>query len=482
MKAVERQTKLIATIGPATESEPVLRQLIEQRVDIMRLNMAHAQHDWIREVTQRIRKIGEEMGHEPGILMDVKGPEIRTGYLAKSIHLKRSDLLDLIFLAQPVPPVEDEIWKIEVNYDKLHEHLNSGDRVLLDNGLIPLLVVESNENYVRCRVLEDAELKSRRHVNLPGIETDLPSLTQKDRLDSLVGIECEHDFFALSFTRDADAIDLFKSFLKDNGSTAHVIAKIEDQQGVQNLEEIISASDGLMIARGDLGIECAFEELPIIQRKTVGLCLSKGKPVIVATHLLESMIESPVPTRAEISDVANAVNEGADCLMLSGETTTGKYPVESVKLLKRIATRIERELPSVLSESLRLFRPKAKMLRSAAMLAMRMENAAVLVFTRSGDLASKLGALRPNGAHLFAFTDVPGLHRRLRLVWGIEPFWMEFSNDPEITIQNAIQKLGTEGWVEVGDQIVTVTNVLADGKVIESIQLREVEPEIVEEI
>jgi len=168
--------------------------------------------------------------------------------------------------------------------------------------------------------------------------------------------------------------------------------------------------------------------------------------------------------------------------MLSGETTTGKYPIESVKLLKRIATRIERELPPVLSESLRLFRPKAKMLRSAAMLAMRMENAAVLVFTRSGDLASKLGALRPNGAHLFAFTDVPGLHRRLRLVWGIEPFWMEFSNDPEITIQNAIQKLSTEGWVEVGDQIVTVTNVLADGKVIESIQLREVEPEVVEEI
>jgi len=385
-------------------------------------------------------------------------------------------------LAQPVPPVEDEIWKIEVNYDKLHEHLNSGDRVLLDNGLIPLLVVESNENYVRCRVLEDAELKSRRHVNLPGIETDLPSLTQKDRLDSLVGIECEHDFFALSFTRDADAIDLLKSFLRDNGSTAHVIAKIEDQQGVQNLDEIISASDGLMIARGDLGIECAFEELPIIQRKTVGLCLAKGKPVIVATHLLESMIESPVPTRAEISDVANAVNEGADCLMLSGETTTGKYPLESVKLLKRIATRIEKELPPVLSESLRLFRPKAKMLRSAAMLAMRMENAAVLVFTRSGDLASKLGALRPNGAHLFAFTDVPGLHRRLRLVWGIEPFWMEFSNDPEITIQNAIQKLSVEGWVEVGDQIVTVTNVLADGKVIESIQLREVEPEIAQEI
>ena len=476
MKPIERQTKLIATIGPATESESNIRQLIEQRVDVMRLNMAHAQHDWIREITKRIRKIGEELGHEPGILMDVKGPEIRTGYLAKEIEIKRGDVIDLLFIPQPDPPQENGVWKIEVNYDKLNEHLNNGDRVLLDNGLIPLLVVESNNEFVRCRVLEDACLKSRRHVNLPGIETDLPSLTEKDRCDSLVGIECEHDFFALSFTRDADAIDLFKSFLKDNGSNAHVIAKIEDQQGVQNLEEIISASDGLMIARGDLGIECAFEELPIIQRKTVGLCLSKGEPVIVATHLLESMIESPVPTRAEISDVANAVNEGADCLMLSGETTTGKYPLESVKLLTRISSRIEKDLPPVLSESLRLFRPKAKMLRSAAMLAMRMNNAAVLVFTRSGDLAAKLGALRPNGAHLFAFTDVPGLHRRLRMVWGIEPFWMEFSDDPEITIQNAIQKLHVEGWVEQGDQIVTVTNVLADGKVIESIQLREVEP------
>jgi len=294
-------------------------------------------------------------------------------------------------------------------------------------------------------------------------------------MDTLVGIECEHDFFALSFTRDADAIDLFKSFLKDNHSKAQVIAKIEDQQGVSNLEEIVTAADGLMIARGDLGIECPFEELPIIQRKSVGVCLSKGKPVIIATHLLESMIESPVPTRAEISDVANAINEEADCVMLSGETTTGRYPIECVQMLKRISSRIERELPPVLSESIRLFRPKAKMLRSAALLALRMENSAVLVFTRSGDLAAKLGALRPNGAPLFAFTDIPGLHRRLRLIWGIEPFLMEFSQDPELTIQEAIKRLVKEDRVETGDQIVTVTNVLADGKVVESIQLREVD-------
>lgn len=452
----------------------MLESLIREGVDVMRLNMAHATHDWIREITERIRRIGEKVKREPAILMDVKGPEIRTGYLQSPVQLKRGDLIDLVFTAQPEPPRIEKVWQVEVNYDKLHEHLKAGNNVLLDNGLIPLLVVEISPQKIRCRVLQDAELKSRRHVNLPGIETGLPSITEKDRLDTLVGIECEHDFFALSFTRDADAIDLFKSFLKDNNSNAQVIAKIEDQQGVTNLEEIVSAADGLMIARGDLGIECPFEELPIIQRKSVSICLSKGKPVIVATHLLESMIESPVPTRAEISDVANAINEEADCVMLSGETTTGLYPIECVRMLKRISSRIERELPPVLSESLRLFRPKAKMLRSAALLALRMENAAVLVFTRSGDLAAKLGALRPNGAPLFAFTDIPGLHRRLRLIWGIEPFLMEFSQDPEQTIQEAIKRLIEEERVESGDQIVTVTNVLADGKVVESIQLREV--------
>jgi pyruvate kinase len=475
MKKLIRQTKVIATIGPATESEEMLEKIILQGVDVCRLNMAHADHEWVREVSQKIRSIGVRLNREPAIMMDVKGPEIRTGYLQDDVELKKDDLLDLVFLAQPVPPKKEGIWQIEVNYDRLADHINSGDTVLIDNGLIPLLVVDSSVKQIRCQVLQNAVLKSRRHVNLPGIETGLPSLTEKDRRDSIVGIECKHDYFALSFTRDADAIDLFRRFLRDNGSDAQIIAKLEDQKGVSNIDEIISASDAIMVARGDLGIECAFEDLPIIQRKTVGACLANGKPVIVATHLLESMIESPVPTRAEISDVANVVNEGADCLMLSGETTTGKQPLDCLDILNRIASRIESEIVPGLSEELKLFRPKAKMLRSAAMLAMKMNNSAVLVFTRSGDLAAKLGALRPNGAPLFAFTDVDGLHRRLRLIWGIEPFLMNFSENPELTIKNAIQKLKHEEWVESGDQLVTVTNVFAGGRVVESIQLREVD-------
>ena len=419
MKHIKRQTKIITTIGPATESEEAIEALIKEGADVFRLNMAHADHAWIQSITQRVRKIGNKLNREPAIMMDVKGPEIRTGYLQNEVELKKGDRLDLVFCAQPNPPLKDGIWQVEVNYDKLPEHIKSGDTVLLDNGLIPLLVDESSSDIIICQVLQDSTLKSRRHVNLPGIETGLPSLTEKDRRDSMIGIKCEHDFFALSFTRDADSIDLFRSFLRENGSDAQIIAKIEDQKGVKNIEEIIQASDAIMVARGDLGIECAFEDLPIIQRKAVGSCLAAGKPVIIATHMLESMIESPVPTRAEISDVANAVNEGTDCIMLSGETTTGKYPLECVQLLTRIASRMEEEIQPGLTENLKLFRPKAKMLRSAAMLAMRMKNSAVLVFTRSGDLAAKLGALRPNGAPLFAFTDVRGLHRRLRLIWGI---------------------------------------------------------------
>ena len=475
MKSLRRQTKVIATVGPASESEEMLEALIQEGVDVFRLNMAHADHDWVREVSARIRSVGVKLNREPAIMMDIKGPEIRTGFLSEPISLAEGNLLELSHRFNSVTSSEDGLIRVQVSYEKLSGHLETGGKVLLDNGLIPLEVFEKTPDSVVCKVLQDAILGSRRHVNLPGAETDLPSITQKDRADSLVGIECKHDYFALSFTRDADAIDLLKSFLSENGSDAQVIAKIEDQQGVGNLDEIISAADALMIARGDLGIECAFEELPIIQRHAVGACQSRGKPVIVATHLLESMIDSPVPTRAEISDVANAVNEGADCLMLSGETTTGKHPVQCVQLLNRISARIESEIQPGLTEELKLFRPKAKMLRSAAMLAMRMENAAVLVFTRSGDLAAKLGALRPNGAPLFAFTDIDGLHRRLRLIWGIEPFLMSFSDDPEVTIQNAIRKLKDESWVHLGDQLVTVTNVLAGGRVVESIQLREVE-------
>ena len=474
MKPLPRQTKVIATIGPASEDKDTLESLLREGVDMCRLNMAHAGHDWTRTITRRIREAGVRVGREPAVMMDVKGPEIRTGFLKRPIELEEGQLLDLVHKPERFADEEGPLL-VQVNYKKLADHVEPGGLVMLDNGLIRLEVLEAEPGRTRCKVIEPGILGSRRHVNLPGAEVDLPALTEKDKSDALVGIEEDMDFFALSLTRDAESIAVFRRFLEENGSKARIVAKIEDQSGVRNLDEIAGAADGLMVARGDLGIECPYEELPIIQRRAVGTCLALGKPVIVATHLLESMIDSPVPTRAEISDVANVVNEGADCLMLSGETTKGERPVECVRILNRIAGRMEVEIEPGLTEELKLFRPKAKMLRSAAMLAMKLENAGILVFTRSGDLAGKLAALRPNRAPVFAFTDVPGLHRRLRPLWGIEPFLMPFSDDPEVTILHAIERLKAAGRVEDGDQLVTVTNTLAQGKIVESIQLREVE-------
>ncbi len=469
-----RQTKVIATIGPASEEEEVLEALFGEGVDVCRLNMAHADHDWVRRIVNRIREAGRCVGREPAVMMDVKGPEVRTGFLAQPIELKEGETVDLVHKPQRFES-EEGVVMVQINYKKLADHLELGGLVLLDNGLLRLEVVKLEPRRVRCQVVEGGYLSSRRHVNLPGTEVDLPALTEKDKGDLRVGIECDVDLYALSFTRDAAAIEELRAFLDANDSDARIVAKIEDQSAVRNLDAIIAAADGLMVARGDLGIECPYEELPIIQRRAVGACLAQGKPVIVATHLLESMIDSPVPTRAEISDVANAVSEGADCLMLSGETTTGERPVECVRILNRIAGRMEAETAPGLTEELRLFRPKAKMLRSAALLAMRLEKAGILVFTRSGDLATKLAGLRPNRVPVFAFTDTLGLHRKLRMHWGLEPFFMPFSEDPEDTVQQAIAHLKANERVEEGDSLVVVTNVLARDKVVESIQLREVE-------
>ncbi|MGE4550753.1 MAG: pyruvate kinase, partial [Opitutales bacterium] len=278
-----------------------------------------------------------------------------------------------------------------------------------------------------------------------------------------------------SFARNAEVVETFRKFLVEEGSDAEVVAKIEDQQAVENLDQIIEAADGLMVARGDLGIECPFEDLPIIQRRAVKKTIVAGKPVIVATHLLESMIEMPVPTRAEVSDVAGAVSEQVDALMLSGETTTGKYPIECVRMLDRIARRAEAELSPALTEELKLLQPRFKMLRSASTLAMQMEGAAILVFTRTGNLAGKLSSLRPNRVPIHVFTDNPRLHRKLHMKWGLDPFLMEFSKDPEATVIQAIERLKEAGRISSGDCLVAVTNALARDKVVETIQLREVE-------
>jgi pyruvate kinase len=468
-----RHTKIVFTIGPATNDVEMLSKLLQKGVDVCRFNMAHADHDWTRQAIANIEAASKAVGRRVALMMDVKGPEIRTGPLEDVLVLERDEPFDF-FLDSEASPVTTGVRGVKVNYPSLRNDVTEGDTILVDSGLIRLRVEEICQDRIRCLVRIGGPLGSRRHINLPGIHVNLPALTMKDRHDIEIGIENKIDFFALSFVRSADDLDILRRFIEERGSKAQVIAKIEDQSAISNLEEIITASDGLMVARGDLGIEIPFETLPVVQRRAVTTCQRMGKPVIVATHMLESMITNPLPTRAEITDISNAVFEQADCVMLSGETTIGKYPVECVEVMNKVIHSVEAQDERKSNDSLPLKTPKALMLKSAMILSDELTNSSITVFTRSGYLARTLSALRPRKSPIFAFTDIEEVFQNLLIYWGVEPFLMEFDPDPEKTIQNAITRLKSRGWVESRNSMVIISNVLAGSKIIDTIQYRSV--------
>ncbi len=464
-----RQTKIVATLGPATESKEMLAKLITSGVDILRLNMAHASHQWVDDAMWFIREASVEVGRHVGVMMDVKGPEIRTGIVDAPIEVTEGDHFEIH--VEDANPTGD-VAAVSVNYPGLPQDVKVGATVLIDSGLIRMKVVAKDEERVRLEVLTPGSISSKRHINLPGVFVNLPCLTPKDEADLRAGVKAGIDFVALSFVRQGSDIRTLRAFLDELGSQAKIIAKIEDQAGVRNMREIIAEADAIMVARGDLGIEIDYHRLPLVQTKLIAACRDAGKPVIVATHLLETMISAPMPTRAEISDISNAIREQADAVMLSGETTVGKYPLESVQVIKNIIESIEPSVTFELNRRLVLEEPKAKMLRSAAFLAQDLGESAIIVFTRSGYLAYTLGALRPRGVPVFAFTDIEPLFRQLLLPWGVEPFLMNFCDDPEQTILNALNLLAEKGWLKSGTMTVAITNALEHGKVVESLQLR----------
>ncbi|MGB7344204.1 MAG: pyruvate kinase [Pirellulaceae bacterium] len=475
-----RHTKIIATLGPATESVEKLRELIDAGVDVIRLNMAHGTGQWAKDIVQRLREVSGQASRHVAVMMDIKGPEIRTGPVEKPIDLKVGDRVYLQTNTEAtVAHVESEadapsVYCVTVNYPNLGSDINVGATVLVDSGLLRMKVLEIEATGVLCEVLTAGVLGSRRHINLPGVEVSLPALTKKDIADLKDGVAAGIDFVALSFVRRGADVQELRKLLKQLKSSARIISKIEEHAGVSNMEEIIRQSDAIMVARGDLGIEIDYHRLPLIQTQLVTSCQREGKPVIIATHLLESMIVSPMPTRAEISDVCNAVREQADAVMLSGETTTGAYPIETVQVMKNIIMSIEPSVSAALNSRIVLHEPKAKMLRSAAVLAQELKQSGIVVFTRSGFLAYVLAALRPRGVPIFAFTDQEDIFRQCLLPWGVEPFLMDFSDDPEQTIANALTQLQQGGWVHSEDWLVVITNALAHGRVIDSLQLRQV--------
>ncbi len=449
----------------------MLASMIVAGVDVCRFNMAHADHAWTRTMIRRVREVCRQTGRHIAVLMDVKGPEIRTGVLPAPVELVAGQLIDL--LPQGGGP-EGDILAVTVNYPDFGSDVPVGSTVLVDSGLIRLVVMSTTPERVRCRVVVPAKLGSRRHINLPGIKVRLPALSTKDRADIALGVEEKVDFFALSFVREAEDVEALRDLLTDSNSTARIIAKIEDQSGLTNLDEIIDAADAIMVARGDLGIEVPMEDLPLIQKRAVEACIRCRKPVIVATHLLESMILSPVPTRAEVSDIAGAVWSSADAIMLSGETTTGLYPLECVQLMKRVTGRIEGSMKGGYNSELPLRTNKDRLLRSAVMLSQELGDAGIVVFTRTGLLPETLSALRAWKCPLYAFTDVPQVFLHMLLLWGVEPFMMDFKTEPEATIKDAMAYLVRRGWVKDGDWMVVVTNALADENVIDTIQMRPV--------
>ncbi len=466
-----RKTKIICTLGPATERSETLRALLGAGADIFRLNMSHAKHEWVREIVPRIRSIAAEMQCAAAILLDTQGPAIRTGELKTNLKLNPGDILEFTVRGAK----SEEKYSVDVNYEGLINDISVGDVVLVDNGVMRLLVLEKKRNRIRCKVLTRGVLGSRRHINLPGVRVNLPPLTQKDLEDVALGVELKVDFVALSFARKRSDLQELRRVLKKARSRAQVVAKIEDQSAVRHIDQMIAEADVVMIARGDLGIECPMEELPIIQRKIVKRCLRIGKPVIVATHMLESMIENPVPTRAEITDVANAVFEQADAIMLSGETSTGRYPVECVKVFDRVARRIERSGGAGYGADALLEDARQKTCMSAVVLANSLPRAKLVVFTHHGTMARYVSNLRPENAPIFAFTSSEEVFRQIVICWGTHPVMLEFAQDPHVTIESAIKYLSRKKLTEPGDNLIVLTDMLGGQDKVDCVQLRQAE-------
>lgn len=461
-----RKTKIICTIGPSSNTVEMLRSMYKAGMNAVRLNMSHGDHENHRKVIRSVKAINQKIKDSIPVLMDLEGPEIRTGKLENDVLLKDGSVIT-VSLGEKLT----EGAAFNIVYTGLKEIIKEGDRVKVDNGLINLEVLRIDDLTLECRVIDGGIMGSLRHVNFPGIHLNMPSISEHDRNHVLFGMEEGVDFIAVSFVRDAQNVLELKELLGDKANKIKIISKIEDRWGVENLDEIIDASDALMVARGDLGIEIELEELPNIQRTIVHKCHEKGKRVIVATHLLESMTENPIPTRAEVIDVANAIYSEVDALMLSGETAVGKYPIRCVEHIDRIAKASEK-LPGIhFSREVIINNDKQNIALSGVKLAESIEAKGIVVITRRGIMAQFLTNCRPFKTYIYAFTNDNRTRRQLFINRGVVAHRIEFSRDPEKTIQNAFNSLKKHEGFEPGDRVVVISDILA-GSGIDAIQIR----------
>lgn len=456
-----RKTKIVCTIGPASESEEMLEKLILAGMNVARLNFSHGSHEEHGARITRIRNVAKRLNKIVGILLDTKGPEIRT-------HKMENDAIELStgqHIAISTTEVLGNAEVFSITYEKLIEDVNEGSIILLDDGLIELEVesIDMAAGKIHTRVINAGTLKNNKGVNVPGVSVQLPGITEKDAQDILFGIEQDVDFIAASFVRrDSDVLEIRELLEKNGGAHIQIVPKIENQEGVDNIDKILEVSDGLMVARGDLGVEIPAEEVPLVQKSLISKCNDLGKPVITATQMLDSMQRNPRPTRAEASDVANAILDGTDAIMLSGETAAGMYPVESVETMNKIAIRTEkaidyRSVVGKLSKKRDVNMTDA-IGQAVAHTSLNLNIKAVIAPTESGHTARIISKFRP-GVPIIGVTSSERPARQLSLVWGVYPIIGDKVSTTDEILETSIEDSLQHGYVSHGDVVIITAGV-----------------------
>lgn len=455
----DRRTKIVCTLGPSSNTYERIMELALAGMNVVRLNFSHGTHDDHRKVIEHIRAVAQKIGYSLPILMDLQGPKIRVGHMTDGgQNIVTGEYVSL------TPDIEilGTSNLIPIDYPTLTKDARSGDTILLDDGLFEFRVVKTEGGIVTAQVVNGGYLKSRKGVNLPGVKLSIPATSEKDIEDLEFGLKMGVDLVALSFVRSADDVQNLISRIRSAGSNAGIIAKIEKPEALENFEEILEETDGIMVARGDLGIEVPSETVPLHQKRMIRACKAAGKPVITATQMLESMITNPRATRAESSDVANAVLDGTDAIMLSGETASGKYPIEAVKVMDKICRSIEKQTSSIYM-NLDFKKPEWKekqvieaLSYSCVRIAEDVNAKVIATITHSGTTARRIAKYRPK-VPIVAFTESQNVRRQLNLVWGVQSVKLREIFDTDKSVQLMEEYLVQQGYVQKGDRIVIAT-------------------------
>lgn len=454
-----KKTKIVCTIGPASESEEVLSELIQKGLDVCRLNFSHGSHEEHQARIDRIKKVRENLQEATAILLDTKGPEIRTGKFDKpEIQLVEGQA----FVIKMNEVIGNENF-CSVSYEGLAKDVAVGDRILIDDGLVELIVTQVNGDEIITRVENAGIIKNNKGVNVPNVKINLPAITEKDRSDILFGIKNDIDFIAASFVRKASDVMAIREILEEyDANHIQIISKIENQEGVDNIDEILQVSDGIMVARGDLGVEIPTEEIPIVQKRLIKKANLLTKPVITATQMLDSMMRNPRPTRAEVTDVANAIYDGTDAIMLSGETAAGKYPVEALETMARIAKRTEGTLDYEMilqsRQQQRAVTITNAISHASCTLAKDVEADAIITSTSSGYTARAVSTYRPK-APIIASVNRETVRRQLSLIWGVETVLGEHVQSTDEMFDQSVSLALQKGFVKSGDKVVITAGV-----------------------